>query len=433
MNNDKQQAQELIDFIERSPSTYHAVNNIREELNEAGFQELDLREEWTIEKGGKYFTTKNGSALFAFVIGAGEIEEEGFQLICAHSDAPGFKIKPNPEIEVEGNYLKLNTEVYGGPILSSWLDRLLSCSGQVAIRSTNPLDPIIKTVDFNRPFLTIPNSAIHLNPDLNKGLEYNKQNHFQPIMSTIDGDTVVENFMVHQIAQQLEVDPTEILDFDLHIYLAEPATLIGINQKLISSPRLDNLAMVYTSLRALCDSTTKTGISMAVCFDHEEIGSRTKQGGQGALLQMVLQQVMQAKEKIEFNWLRALQNSLVISADATHAFHPNYPEKSDETNQPQLNKGIAIKYSGNKKYATDSETAAIIKQLCEKAEIPYQTYVNRSDILGGSTIGPMVESLTGIKTVDIGPPMLAMHSAREVMGLDDFYDAMTLFKTFYEV
>ncbi len=431
MSIEKQQAQELIDFIHRSPSTYHVVNNIREELTEAGFQELDLREEWTIEKGGKYFTTKNGSAIFAFQIGTGEIEEEGFQLICAHSDAPGFKIKPNPEIAVEGNYLKLNTEVYGGPILRTWMDRPLSIAGRVSVISTDPLNPEHLYVKIDRPLMVIPNLAIHLNREVNEGGALNKQKDMLPLLAMITDDLEKDNCLVNLMAEELKIDAEAIIDFDINLFEVEKGCILGLNEEFISAPKLDDLAMSHTGLKALLASGESKKTKILAIFDNEEVGSVTKQGAGSPVLRHLLQRIVFKLGKDMEAFQRAIYNSFMISADMAHAVHPNGSDKHDPSNRPYINKGPVIKIHANQKYTTDGDSGTVFETLCKNADVPYQKFVNRSDLVGGSTLGNVSTGQVDIRTVDIGNPMFAMHSVREMGGVKDNVYIRKVFTYFF--
>ncbi|MDQ2178016.1 M18 family aminopeptidase [Marinifilum sp. D714] len=431
MSNSKQQAQELIDFIHESPSTYHAVNNIRKELNDAGFQELDLREEWKIEKGGKYFTSKNGSAIFAFQIGTGEIEEEGFQMICAHSDAPGFKIKPNPEIEVEGNYIKLNTEVYGGPILNTWMDRPLSIAGRVSVKSNDPLHPEHLYVKIDRPLMVIPNLAIHLNRAVNDGVALNKQKDMLPLLSMITEEMEKDNCLVKLIAEELKIDAEAIIDFDVNLFEVEKGCIFGLNDEFISSPRLDDLAMAHAGLKALLSVGNSKKTQMLAIFDNEEVGSVTKQGAGSPVLRHILQRIVFKLGKDMEALHRAIYSSFMISADMAHAVHPNIGEKHDPTNRPFINKGPVIKIHANQKYTTDGDSGTVFETLCKNADVPYQKFVNRSDLVGGSTLGNVSTGQVDIRTVDIGNPMFGMHSVRETGGVEDNTYVRKVFTYFF--
>lgn len=426
-------AEKLIDFIYESPTAFHAVKSVKNILLNNGFKELELRERWDLEKGGKYFVTKNDSAIISFAIGDGEIEEEGFKLIGAHTDAPSFRIKPNPEITVENSYLKLNTEVYGGPILSTWLDRPLSIAGRVALKSEHPLYPKKRLININRPILIIPNLAIHMNRKANEGIELNKQKDTLPLATLINEEFEKENFLLNLIAEELDVKIEDIIDFDLFLYEYEKGSIIGANNEFISSGRLDDLAMVHAGVHALVNTKPGRGINVMVCFDNEEIGSRTKQGAASPMLRTILERIVLALGKDKEDFYRALYSSFIISADMAHALHPNSPEKHDPVNKPIINKGPVIKINANQAYTTDSDSNSVYEMICQRAGIPVQKFVNRSDERGGSTIGPVSSSQLDIRSIDIGNPMLAMHSVRELGGVLDHYYVIKSFEEFYRL
>lgn len=426
-------ANDLIDFIYEGPTPYHAVDKVKDILTENGFTEINLNNKWNLRKGGKYFTTKNDSALVAFIVGKGEVEKEGFKIIGAHTDTPTFKIKPNPEMTEGDKYLKLNTEVYGGPILNTWLDRPLGIAGRVSIKSKNPFKPEMKLINFNRPLLTIPNLAIHMNRKVNEGIELNKQTHTLPLISLINDKFEKDNFLINLIAEELEIKPEEILDFDLYLYEFEKGKVIGLNNELISTGKLDDLAMVHAGINSLIQSEATNATNVMVCFDNEEIGSRTKQGAASPMLRNILERIVMSQEKGRDEFIMSLYNSFIISADMAHAVHPNYPEKHDPTNKPVLNEGPVIKINANQSYTTDSESGAVYEMICKRAGIPYQKLVNRSDARGGSTIGPISSTQLDIRSVDIGSPMLAMHSIRELGSVKDHYYMKKSFDEFYSI
>lgn len=429
---DKSQlVKDMIAFINKSTSPFHAVIESKRMLLNNGFVELNMAEDWALQVGSKYFIIPFPSTIIAFTLGK-DMFEHRLKIINSHTDSPGFKIKPNPEMVVE-NYVKLNTEVYGGPILNTWMDRLLSIAGKVALKSQHPMKPEIRYIDFKKPVLTIPNLAIHMNREINKGVELNKQKDVLPMIGQINEELEKENYLGKEIAKLLDVNVKDILDYDLFVYLAERAQLIGVNEEFISSPRLDNLSMVYASIISLIHSSNEDSINIAVCFDNEEIGSRTKQGADSLLLNNILERISLGLNKTMPQHYRMFEDSFVISADAAHAVHPNSPEKHDPTNKPCINKGVVIKLSSNQSYMTDCESTAIFQQICEKASVPYQKFVNRSDSVGGKTLGPISTSYLPIKGVDVGVPMLAMHSVRELMGTDDLYDMVKVFNCFYEI
>ncbi len=426
-------ATELIDFIYNSPSPYHVVSNISNTLLTNGFEELKLTDKWKIEKGKKYFTTKNGSAIFAFTTGNNDLPSSGIKMISAHSDSPGFKIKPNPEILVEKKLLKLNTEVYGGPILMSWLDRPLSIAGRVSLKSKNPLFPDHKYIDFKKPILIIPNLAIHLNRSVNDGVALNRQKDMLPLMGVINDTFEKENYLLKLLADQLGVNTEDIIDFDLTLYEYEKGCIMGINDEFISSPKLDDLAMVHAGLKALINATNNTNTQMLCIFDNEEVGSQTKQGAGSPVLSNILKRINFGLGYDEDDLYRMIYNSFMISADMAHSIHPNQTEKHDPVLHPVMNGGPVIKIHANQKYTTDGDSGAVFETICKKADVPYQKFVNRSDMEGGSTLGNVSLSQIDLRSVDIGNPMLAMHSVRELAGVKDHLYITRAFETFYDI
>ena len=433
MKKEQEFAKNLIDFIHKSPSQFHAGKNVEDILIRNGFKKLNLQDKWELEKEGKYYTIKNNSAIIGFVIGKGEIEEEGFRLIGAHTDSPAFRIKPNPEITVEGKYLKLNTEVYGGPILNTWFDRPLSLAGRVSVKTENPLKPEELLVDMEKPIMTIPNLAIHMNKGVNDGLKINPQVETLPLLATINGEFEKDNFLLGLIAEKLNINMDNILDFELYLYAVEKGSLVGLNEEFISIGKLDDLAMVHAGLYGLIDSKVGNATNVLVCFDNEEVGSTTKQGAASPMLRSVLERITIAMGKDREDYYRALSNSFLISSDQAHGLHPNYTEKQDPTSRPVVNGGPAIKMAANQSYTTDSSSSAIYEGICKSINVPVQKFVNRSDLRGGSTIGPISSTQLDIQSVDIGNPILAMHSIRELGGVMDHYYTYESFKEFYRI
>lgn len=425
-------AKDLISFIDNSSSMFHSVKETKDRLLEAGFIELDIKETWNLEKGNRYFTTKNSSALVAFQVGKKDIEDGGFRIIGAHSDSPAFRIKPNPEMNKGGNYLSLNTEVYGGPILNTWLDRPLSIAGRVTLRGENPFNPVEKLVRIDEPILIIPNLAIHMNREVNSGVKLNPQEDILPILTLIEEKLEKEDFLLKILGEELNIDYKDILDFELYLYATEKGEIIGLNKEFISVGRLDDLAMVHAGLEALIESDNKDNNNVLVVFDNEEVGSETKQGAGSPFLKNILKRIALGTNKGEEEFLVALENSFLISADMAHAIHPNYLSKADPTNKPLINKGPVIKIATNQAYTTDSNSSAVYEELCRLAEVPVQKFVNRSDSRGGSTIGPISSSQLAIDSVDIGNPVLAMHSVRELGGVEDHYYVYKSFLEFYK-
>jgi len=426
-------AQDLIDFLYDSPTAFHAVENVKKVLENAGFEEVKEEEKWNLKKGGKYYTTKNKSALVAFVVGNGEIENSGFKIIGAHTDSPTFRIKPACEMVVENTYVKLNTEKYGGAILSTWFDRPLSVAGRVVVKGENILYPETRLINIKKPILVIPNVAIHMNREVNTGFDINAQRDTLPLLALVNEELEKGNYLLNAIAKELGVEAKEIVDFDLYLYEYEKGSIIGLMDEFISSSRLDDLQMVHAGINALIDAPVATGTNVMVCFDNEEIGSATKQGADSDMLANILERIALSFGKGREDFFRALAKSFLISADNAHAVHPNSPDKHDPTNRPMVNKGPVIKLNANFAYTTDSESSAVYEAICKAAEVPYQKFVNRSDVRGGSTIGPISSTHLNIRSVDIGNPTFAMHSIRELAGVKDHTYAMKSFLEFYKI
>ena len=352
-------ANELINFLYESPTAFHAVKNVKDTLEFEGFKELKESDRWNLEVEGKYFVTKNDSALIAFRVGKGDIAENGFKIIGAHTDSPGFRIKPNPEITVENTYVKLNTEVYGGPILNTWFDRPLALAGRVSLVSKNPLKPVNKIVNINRPILIIPNLAIHMNREVNEGYKINRQKDTLPLLSLVNETLEKGNYLVELLAKELYCEKEDILDFELYPYEYEKGCLMGLNEEFISSGRLDDLSMVHAGIKALMDAEVSQATNVMVCFDNEEVGSATKQGGDSDFLKTILERIVLALGKDREDFLRSLSESFMISADLAHAVHPNLGEKHDPVVRPVLGKGPVIKIAASQSYTSDSDSSAV--------------------------------------------------------------------------
>ena len=426
-------ANQLIDFIYASPTAFHAVDTVKGALQKHGFQELKEADKWSLSKGGKYYMTKNDSAIVAFTVGNGNIEEKGFKIIGAHTDSPTFRIKPDPEMTCEGSYVKLNTEIYGGPILNTWLDRPLAVAGRVTLNSSDILHPETRLVNINKPLLVIPNLAIHMNRDVNKGVELNGQKDTLPLLAQINDNLEKGNYLLSTLAAELKINSADITDFDLFLYEFEKGSIIGLNNEFISSGRLDDLAMVHAGLEALVRTGPSEGTNVLVAFDNEEVGSATKQGADSPFLSKILERIVIAQGKGREDFFRALAKSFMISADLAHAVHPNNSDKHDPVNKPLLNQGPVIKISANQSYTTDSASAAVYEAICRKAGVPVQKFVNRSDVKGGSTIGPKSATHLDIRSVDMGTPTLAMHSVRELSGVLDHTFVTKSFEEFYKL
>lgn len=430
--NDLDTANKLINFIKKATSPFHAVKESITILDANNFKCLDIKKPWDLEKGKSYYVSPYDSSLFAFTIGNELGNDSDFRICASHTDHPGFRIKPFSEITEKG-YLKLNTEVYGSPILNTWLDRPLSIAGKVALKSHELFKPEIRLIDIKKPLLIIPNLAIHMNRDVNKGVELNKQIDLLPLAAIVSEQFEKEGFLLNYIADLLGVNSKDVLDFDLHIYNPEEGQIIGFNNDFISSPRLDNLTSVFASVNSLVSSNRENGINVIALFDNEEIGSMSKQGADSTLLSMILERIYSSLNFSHINFYESVMRSTLLSVDVAHALHPNRTEKNDPTNITVLNNGISLKINTSQKYAFDTEVLAIIKQLCDEKNIKYQSYVNRSDMIGGGTLGSILSSILPMKAVDIGVPILAMHSARETMGIKDQNYLENLIHEFFSV
>ena len=424
-------AREVIEFIDESPSTYHVVKNCSDILDENGFERIMPREKWEIKKGGKYFLKKSSSTIIAFTVGEDFDVKNGFKIFGAHTDSPCFRIKPNPEIVTE-NVVRLNTEVYGGPILSTWFDRPLSVAGRVIVKGEDSFFPRTVKIKIDEPLLTIPNLAIHQNREVNNGVKIDKQNDVLPVISLINKNFEREGYLERIILEKTGIKKEDIIDFDLYLYASEKGCLLGANEEFMSSPKIDNLASVYTGLIGLLEAEeNQDRINIFVAFDNEEIGSATKQGADSNYLLNTLERISLALGLSRGDFLQMLESSYILSADAAHAAHPAHLGKTDPTNRGKINEGISIKISAKQKYTSDGYSIAVIKQLIEGTEIQIQPFVNESNELGGSTIGPISSTHLDIDGVDLGVPMLAMHSVRELCGIFDVFYLKELAKEFF--
>ena len=425
-------ARQLIDFCYASPTAFHAVSTTRALLEGQKFQELAEADSWKIKAGGRYFIIRNDSALLAFVVGSKPAETSGFRVVGAHTDSPCFRIKPMPEMVAEEKYLKLNSEVYGGPILSTWFDRPLAIAGRVACRNRDQLNPTVKLVNIKRPVCIIPNIAIHMNPDANNGFVPNKQTDLLPMLGQISQKLEEKGFLQNLLATELKVKAADILDFDLFLYEYEKGSVIGARDEFISAGRIDNLASVLAGVQALCAAGKPAATCVMACFDHEEVGSSTRQGADSQILADLLERVVLASGGGRSEFFRAMARSFIVSADGAHAVHPNMGGKADPTSRPMLNGGVVIKLSASRSYTSDAVSGAAFLQVCEKAGVKTQRFVNRSDMRGGSTIGPISSTHVGIPSVDVGIPMLAMHSIRELCGVEDTLALNKALREFYQ-
>ncbi|SFG16527.1 aspartyl aminopeptidase [Lachnospiraceae bacterium C7] len=427
----EKQIESLFSMLKEGVSPYGTVNNAKASLKKADFKELRYDEDWKLEKGGKYYLSHHGSTIFAFTIGKDYKKDDMLRIAAAHTDYPCLRIKPNPDFKKE-QYSQINVEVYGGAILNTWLDRPLSVAGRVALKSENVFKPKMVYYRGENPLLTIPNLAIHMNRNVNSGVELNKQIDMMPIVDVLPKEQQTSDYFVDFLAKELNVAKEDILDFELSVFCTEEPAVIGVNGTMISSPRLDNLTSSSALVEAIIDEKRQSGINLIALFDHEEIGSSTKQGAGSILLHDMLKRILKNlgsdDEKVE----EVLYNAMLLSVDVAHGLHPNKAEKMDITNHPVLGEGLCIKEACAQSYATDSQAVAILCQICDKNNIPYQRFVNRSDVRGGGTLGSIASTLLPIKTVDIGIPLLAMHSARELMGTKDQEALYKCVKAFFE-
>lgn len=425
------EAEQCLAFIEESVTCFHAVENAEKLLKEQKFTELKEKEKWEIEYEKGYYVKRNGSSLIAFKTPKKTVK--GFHIMASHSDSPCFKIKAESEIAVENSYIKLNVEPYGGMIYATWLDRCLSVAGRVVYLEEKEL--VSKNVNIEEDLLVMPNVAIHMNREINKNLSYNPQVDLQPLLfagQTESKDKDGESSLLKQkIAEYAGIKEEQILGSDLFLYVRDKGKLAGAKKELVFSPRLDDLECVYASLQGFLRADPLEYINVCAVFDNEEVGSLTKQGASSTFLKDTLERAGEALLKTGSEYLQLLAGSFMISADNAHALHPNHPEKADPTNRPYVNQGIVIKYHGGQKYTTDAYSEALFKSVCREAQVPYQTYCNRSDIAGGSTLGNISAGQVSVPCVDIGLAQLAMHSAVETAGARDISSLIKVSKTFY--
>ena len=415
--------QSLLEFIDRSPTPFHAVQEITSTLSNKGFIEIKETDAWRLKPNGRYFLTRNDSSLIAFVVGS----KPEFKIIGAHTDSPNLRLKPQA-VYAKNGYLQLGVEVYGGVLLSTWTDRDLSLAGRVVLAGKK--NPSTKLVRFKQALLRIPQLAIHLNRNVNKkGLILNEQNHLPPIFS-MQNKSAPDEVLKKMVARELKCKPADIMGLDLSLYDTQPGALAGAEREFIFSGRLDNLASCHSAMHALTESTMKDSATRVIAFyDHEEVGSESAQGAGSPFLKDVLERIILSEKREGF--LRAMANSFFISADMAHAIHPNYSEMHDNQHMPIINGGPVIKSNAGQRYATDAMSSVWFESLCKKAGIPVQKFVVRSDLGCGSTIGPITAANLGVRTVDIGNPMLSMHSIREMAGANDHELLIRAFKEFF--
>lgn len=415
---------ELLDFIEKSPSCFHAVDVMRTILEAKGFTELKENERWNLTYGCSHFVIRGESALIAFTVPVHP--ENGYRIIASHSDSPCFKIKEDPEMEVDHKYVRLNVERYGGMLCAPWFDRPLSVAGRIVVRENGAYIP--RLVNIDRDLMMIVSLAIHMDREANDGRKYNAQKDLLPLYGTIEA----KGSFMDQIAEAAGVRREDILGHDLFLYNRQKGTIWGAKNEFVSCGRLDDLQCAYASLQGFLQGEKKRHIALCCVFDNEEVGSGTKQGAGSTFLYDTLTRLNNALGLTNEDYLIHLADGFMISADNAHALHPNYEEKADPVNRPVINGGIVLKYSANQKYCTDGVSAAIFRDLCRKAGVPVQTFVNRSDIQGGSTLGNISGIKVAIPTADIGLPQLAMHSPYETAGIKDTAYLIRAAAAFYD-
>lgn len=416
--------EQLLEFIRKSPVSFQATEEMEQRFRKAGYQKLSEKEYWNLKAGGKYVVTRNHSALIAFSIP--EKNSMRFHIMASHSDSPAFKIKENPEMQVEHAYTKLNVEGYGGMLMAPWADRPLSVAGRVMVSGKN--GPEERLVNIDRDLLMIPSLAIHMNREANKGVAYNPQKDMLPLMGC--GSEKAD--LMEILAEKLKIKKEDILTHDLFLYNRMPGTIWGADREFVSSPRLDDLQCAFASMEGMLRGRKENCIAVHCVLDNEEVGSGTKQGAASTFLKDTLRRINDGLGRTYEEYLMTLADSFMISADNAHALHPNYTEKADPVNHPVINGGIVIKYNANQKYCTDAVSAAVFKDICKRTEVPCQTFVNRSDIPGGSTLGNISNTQVAVNTVDIGLPQLAMHSPYETAGTEDTWSLIKAATVFFE-
>ena len=404
---------ELIHFIDSSPSCFHAVKFMKDLLLQEHFIQLRENTKWHIQRGGRYFVVRNGSAIIAFTVPQQDFT--GMRIMASHSDSPSFKIKENPELEAENHYIRLNVEGYGGMLCAPWFDRPLSIAGRVIIKNNETGNLESRLVDVDRDLVMIPSLAIHLNREANKGYSYNIQKDMLPLY----GDISAKGTFLRTIADAAGIKEEDILGHDLFLYNRQKGSVWGASGEYISCPRLDDLQCAFASLKGFLTAPKQSFMTVHCVLDNEETGSATKQGAASTFLYDTLTRAYRSLHMTEEDYLIHLADSFMISADNAHAVHPNYTDKADPSNRPFLNGGIVIKFNAGQKYCTDGISAAMFRDICQKAQVPVQTFTNRSDMAGGSTLGNISNTRVALNTVDIGLPQLAMHSPYETAGIND--------------
>ena len=415
--------QELFDFIQQSPSCFHVIENVKKQLTEQGFEELCENKNWQIKKGGKYFVTRNLSSVIAFKVPTKNFKS--FHIVASHSDSPTFKIKDHPEQVVKGKYVQLNTERYGGMIYSTWFDRPLSIAGRALVKTETGV--ATKLLNIDRDLLVIPNLAVHMDRTVNDGMKYNPQVNLLPLY----GDAASKDTFNKLVAEACGTAEENIISTDLFLYNRTAPTVWGAHNEYMSCAKLDDLECAFSSLKAFLKGENSQSVSVCAIFDNEEVGSSTKQGANSTFMYDILHRINENLGRTEEQYHTAVASSFMLSADNAHALHPNHPAISDPTNPVYLNEGIVIKHNANQKYTTDAVSSAIFQKMCEEKNVPYQHFVNRSDVAGGSTLGNIANTHVSLNTVDIGMAQLAMHSSYETAGVLDLDYMIAGMEAFY--
>ncbi len=429
--NYRKYAESLLELIDASPTPFHATRKLAALLKAGGFVELQEADAWSLKKGGRYTVTRNDSSLVAFVMGSKPPEQAGFKIIGAHTDSPNLRLKPNPAYEKSG-YVQLGVEVYGGVLLTTWTDRDLSLAGRVVLQSKKG-EPVSRLLKIDRSLLRIPQLAIHLNREVNeKGLLLNMQTHLPPILQMAETDLSSENVLKDLVARELNCQASGIVSLDLALYDVQASAFAGPNEEFLFAPRLDNLASCHAATLGLLEASNQDDATRVLAFyDHEEVGSETAQGGGSPFLKDALERMVMDSKNPRETLMRAIAQSIFISADMAHAVHPNYADKHEGQHLPLINAGPVIKTNAGQRYATEGVSSAHFELLCRRAGVNVQKFVVRSDMGCGSTIGPITAANLGIRTVDVGNPMLSMHSIREMAGSQDHGDLIQVFKEYF--
>jgi aspartyl aminopeptidase len=428
----QQEVQHLLDFVDASPSPWHGIKSVEAQLAGFNFVKLDETLKWTLEPSGRYYVVRDDSSIIIFVLGQKPLVETGFKMIGAHTDSPGLRIKPNTATSIDG-LLRVGVEIYGGPILATFTDRDLSLAGRVNYKDVKN-NIVSSLVKFDSPLLRLPNLAIHMNRMVNEeGLKLHKQNELPLILSTLAQECLPQTYFLELLKGQTACEIERILSWDLAVYDTQKGSFWGAENEFYADSQLDNLASCHAALQALLDDELLVNENTLVCafFDHEEIGSESNRGADGSFLGDVLKRIALVTENNEEDFTRAVAKSFMISADMAHAYQPNFPLAYDQDHKISVNKGPVIKVNANHRYSTEGVSEAMFVDWCEQAGVPYQKYAHRSDLACGSTIGPITSARLGIRSVDVGNPLWAMHSIRESAGVLDHSYMIKVLKKFF--